>query len=129
PNTKEGCDQPNRLLIRHASNAYFPQTMSVISLPDRHEALEKAVTRAWQFLEAVESADELKYERKKAAVKGVLEGFSDEEVMREIEARKGTGAGTPAKSVKLAEFEVLTTTKDEVGQDRPDGDFYARSLP
>ena len=33
----------NRLLVRPASNAYFPQVMSVISLPDRNESLEKAV--------------------------------------------------------------------------------------
>src|SRR5439155_1674232 len=33
------------------------------------------------------------------------------------------------KSVKQAEFEVLTATKEEVGQDRPDGDFFARMLP
>ena len=33
--TKETCGEPSRLLIRSASNAYFPQLMSVISLPDR----------------------------------------------------------------------------------------------
>jgi hypothetical protein len=33
--TREACDDVNRLLVRHASNAYFPQVMSVISLPDR----------------------------------------------------------------------------------------------
>ena len=36
---KEPCGDPNRLLIRTASNAYFPQTMSVISLPDKNEAI------------------------------------------------------------------------------------------
>src|SRR5262249_9189665 len=36
---------------------------------------------------------------------------------------------SPIKSVKQAEFEALTATKEEVGQDRPDGDFLARALP
>ena len=31
----EDCNQPSRLLIRTASNAYFPQLVSVLSLPDR----------------------------------------------------------------------------------------------
>ena len=31
PYTKESCGEPSRLLIRSASNAYFPQPMSVIS--------------------------------------------------------------------------------------------------
>src|SRR5439155_457085 len=43
PFTKEECGEPNRLLIRTASNAYFPQLMSVISLPDRDETVKQAV--------------------------------------------------------------------------------------
>jgi hypothetical protein len=118
-------------LVRHASNAYFPQVMSVISLPDRNESLEKAVTQVWEhFLQYVETLEELRKERqKKPPVKAALEGFTDEEVLQEIEARKGLGAEAPVKSVKQAEFEVLTTAKEEVGQDTPDGDFFARALP
>ena len=43
PYANETCNEPNRLLIRTASNAYFPQLMSVISLPDRNENLREAV--------------------------------------------------------------------------------------
>ncbi len=35
----EGCTETSRLLIRTASNAYFPQKLSVISMPDRGQAL------------------------------------------------------------------------------------------
>jgi hypothetical protein len=131
PYTRENCDDLNRLLVRHASNAYFPQIMSVIALPDRNETLEKAVTQVWEnFLQYVETIDELRKERqKKPPVKAALEGFSDEEVMQEIEVRKGQETEAPIKSVKQAEFEVLTATKEEVGHDRPDGDFFARALP
>ena len=38
-NTNEDCNQPSRLLIRTASNVYFPQLVSVLSLPDRGAAL------------------------------------------------------------------------------------------
>jgi hypothetical protein len=131
PYTKEVCDDINRLLVRHASNAYFPQIMSVISLPDRSESLEKAINQVWEnFLQYVDTLDELRKDRqKKPPVKAALEGFTDEEVFQEVEARKGTGNEAPIKSVKQAEFEVLTTTKEEVGQDTPDGDFFARALP
>jgi hypothetical protein len=131
PHLKEACDDVNRLLVRHASNAYFPQVMSVISLPGRNESLEKAVNQVWEnFLQYVDTLNELKKERqKKPPVKAALEGFSDEEVMQEIEARKGTGSEAPVHTVKQAEFEVLTAAKEEVGSDTPDGDFYARCLP
>jgi hypothetical protein len=129
-NTRETCDDVSRLLVRHASNAYFPQVMSVISLPERNASLEKAVNVVWEnFLQYVDTPDELKKERqKKPPVKAALEGFSDEEVFGEIEARKGKGGAAPVQSVKHAEFEVLTSTKQEVGNDTPDGDFYARAL-
>ena len=32
PRVRESCDKPNRLLTRSASNAYFSQTVAVISL-------------------------------------------------------------------------------------------------
>jgi hypothetical protein len=131
PTPREACDEMNRLLVRHASNAYFPQIMSVISLPDRNESLEKAVNQVWEnFLQYVETIEELSKERqKKPPVKNALEGFSDDEVLQEIEARKGMGTDAPIKSVKQAEFEVLTTAKEEIGQDTPDGNFLARTLP
>jgi len=52
PYTKSSVAEPNRLLIRAASNAYFTQQMSVISLPDRDETVKQAVDAAWEFVEA-----------------------------------------------------------------------------
>jgi len=126
--TKETCGEPSRLLIRSASNAYFPQLMSVISLPDRDQAIKQTVDRIWNYLEAVEGMGQLQYERKKAAVKEALDGFSDEEVFEEVQSRK-LGGLKSEKSVKVAELETLIAAKDEIGEDRPDGVFYARSLP
>ena len=55
PRVKEPCDEWNRMLVRTASNAYFPLTMSVISLPDRDEAIAKAVDQVWEhYLQYVE---------------------------------------------------------------------------
>ncbi len=126
--TKETCGEPSRLLIRSASNAYFPQLMSVISLPDRDQAIKQTVDRIWNYLEVVEEIGQLRYERKKAVVREALDGFSDEEVLAEIQSRK-LGAAKTEKSVKVAELETLVSAKDEIGEDRPDGVFYARNLP
>lgn len=128
PYSKESCGEPNRLLIRTASNAYFPQLMSVISLPDRDETIKKAVDQAWEFIEAVEDLDQLRYERKKAKVKAALEGISDVEVFNEILARRGAVLGE-TRSVKQAELETLIASKEEIGNDQPDGVFFARAIP
>jgi hypothetical protein len=128
PFTKETCGEPRRLPIRSASNAYFPQLMSVISLPERDETVRRAVDAVWTYLEAVEDMEQLRYERRKSTVKAALEGITDDEVLADILARKG-GGQKPEKSVKVAELETLIAAKDEVGEDRPEGVFYARSLP
>lgn len=131
PRMKEPCDEQNRLLVRTASNAYFPQTMSVISLPDRDEAIAKAVDQVWEhYLQYVEDLDDLVKERKrKPPVAAALEGLADEEIFGEIEARRQGRTAGSGKTVKQAEFETLTSARDEIGSDKPDGDFFARTLP
>ncbi|MCP4891673.1 MAG: DUF1998 domain-containing protein [Planctomycetaceae bacterium] len=128
PYSKETCTEMNRLLIRQASNAYFSQRMSVISLPDRNEDVRDAVQSVWDFVSEIDEAGEVKYERKKAKVQTVLEGFTDYEVFEEIKVRRGQSA-EKGKSVKQAELETLIASKDEIGEDRPDGDFFSRNLP
>lgn len=129
PLTKETCGEANRLLVRTASNAYFPQVMRVISLPDPDEGLAQAVEQAWTYLEWADSAADVAAERRKPPVANALDGFSDEEVFREIQARRGVGSAASSKSVKEAELEVLVSSQEEIGGDIPDGNFYARALP
>jgi hypothetical protein len=128
PFTKELCGEPSRLLIRSASNAYFSQIMSVISLPERDETVRRAVDSVWSFLEIVEDLEQLQYERRRAAVREALEGITDEEILADLQDRKDAGT-KPEKSVKVAELETLIAAKEEIGNDRPEGIFYARSLP
>ncbi|MFI5457104.1 MAG: DrmB family protein [Isosphaerales bacterium] len=131
PRIHEPCDETNRMLVRTASNAYFPQTMSVISLPDRDEAAAKAVDQVWEhYLQYIEDLDDLTKERKrKPPVAAALEGFSDEDVFAEVQSRKQGNTPGLDKSVKEAEFETLVSAKEEIGSDKPDGDFFARYLP
>lgn len=126
--SKESCGEPNRLLIRTASNSYFAQKITVISLPDRNEKIKEAVSAVWDFLEAVESVDDLRHERKKAKVRDALDGISDEEAFQEVEAKRG-GNNQPTKSVKQAELETLMGCEEDWGEDKPEGTFFARTLP
>lgn len=128
PWSKEKCGEPNRLLIRTASNAYFGQSMSVISLPDRNDTVRTAVESVWEFLSEIEDEQSVAYERKKQRVRAVLDGLSDTEVFQEIKIRRGQSL-EQRKSVKQAEMETLIASKDELGDDKPDGNFHARCLP
>ena len=122
-----GLPEYNRLLVRSASNAYFSQILSVISLPDLDAGLRDAVNLVYEdFLQYAESASDVKKERKKQKVAVALEKFSDEAVWEEVKRRQ-SGVSTKDKKIKQVEIETLLASSAEVGEDVPEGDFYARS--
>lgn len=117
----------NRLLVRSASNAYFAQVLSVISLPDADEALRKAVNLVYEdFLQYAEDINDVKRDRKKQKVGAAIEGFSDESIWAEVKRRQN-GTSDKPKSIKQVEIETLLSQPIEVGEDAPEGDFYART--
>lgn len=124
---REGCTQPSRLLIRSASNAYFSQVMSVISLPPANEAAADAVGRIYPLLEGVESLEHLQFfRRKQAPIKEALDGLGDDEVWTEIQIRKGLLPAPASKSVKKAEFEAFQRVVGTIGSDS--ATFHAEEL-
>ncbi len=127
-NTNEDCNQPGRLLIRTASNAWFPQVVSVLSLPDRGGAVDAAVAAHWDDLQIVDAAAALAFIKRKPAVAAALEPFADHEVLDAIDARRsGPGGDRPVKQVEL---DALLDVPEGFGGDAPvDGGFHARRLP
>ncbi|MBM4319749.1 MAG: DUF1998 domain-containing protein, partial [Deltaproteobacteria bacterium] len=135
PTAREACVSPtgkphrNKVLIRHASNAYFPIIERAISIPDHDERVRKAVDAVWDdFLSVAESASDIKRERKKQRVLQALDGLSDEEVWAHCQRRQGGGSEQP-KGLKEVELDTFLSVPNELGEDKPEGDFYARRLP
>ncbi|MYC83742.1 MAG: DUF1998 domain-containing protein [Acidobacteria bacterium] len=126
--TDEDCNQPARLLIRTASNAFFPQVLSVLSLPDRGSEIDRAVQELWNDLSIVEDLATLGFIKKKPKVTKGLKGFADADVLRAIKLRN-SGKSTE-RSVKEAELEALLAAPEGYGEDIPvDQNFHARRLP
>ena len=129
PNTAEDCGLPSRLLIRTATNAYFPMVVRALSLPERGDALEQVVNDLWDDLQIVEDAAHLGFIKKKPAVADALGGFEDDEVLEAIERRR-SGATHTAASVKSVELDALLIVEEGYGDDVPINlDFHARKLP
>ena len=126
--TGEDCNQPSRLLIRTASNAYFPQVVSVLSLPDRGTAVERAVAGAWDLLQVVDSPASLQVLKRLPQIVERLAGLEDEEVLAAIaKVRAGGGGG---RNLKATELDALLAVPEGFGDDVPiDPDFHARRLP
>ena len=120
------CPEQSRLLVRSASNAYFPQTLGVISIPDMDEELRDAVAGVFEdFLQYCESETDVGRERRKQRVAVAIGRFSDAVVWAHVSQRKNPAPPTP-KGIKQLEIETLLSQPDSVGEDKPEGDFYAR---
>jgi hypothetical protein len=126
--SSETCREPSRLLIRTASNAYFPQTVSVISIPDARSEVEDAVRALWSsYFTAVTAKGQIATFRLIPRVAEVISNFSDDEIWETIQGvRSGHGE---TRFIKDVEFDALTSSKEEIGNDVPGGTFYARALP
>jgi hypothetical protein len=111
-----------------ASNAYFPQVVSVLSLPDRGSGVETAVQEIWDVLQAVDSIETLAVFKRLPKVKEKLAPYSDDEILKAINAAKGGKA--EEKPVKQVELDALLAAPEGFGDDVPvDQNFHARRLP
>ena len=125
----EACNEPARLLIRTASNAYFPQVITVLSLPERTNLLDPVIQELWDDLSIVEDAGDLTFLKKKPAVATKLAPFSEAEVLAAIE-RQRRGIPIKEKAIKPAELDAILAAPAGYGDDVPiDEDFHARRLP
>lgn len=124
----EECGLPARLLIRTASNAYFSQVVSVLSLPDRGSEVQKVVNELWDDLQIVKDAHGLEFMKQKPKVAQALAAFDEAEVLKAIDAaRKGD---VDARPVKLVELDAILAAEEGYGDDQPvDPDFHVRRLP
>ena len=126
--TEEHCNQPSRLLIRTASNAWFPQVLSVLSLPDTGGSVERAVRDVWDILQAVDSPATLEAFMRIPNVAERLVGFDREEILQAIAVVRGDAGGE--RNVKDMELDALLGAPEGYGDDVPiDPNFHARRLP
>ena len=125
----ETCNENRRLLIRTASNAYFPELISAISLPNEDAALKAAVDRWWTDLQKIVDPAMLRLVRGfHSQLDADLDGHGDGEVMSAI-TRRRDGTGAPGDdALKPAEFDVMASGKASFGKDVPDSNFFAETL-
>lgn len=123
---KQSCDERSRLLVRTASNAYFAQVVSALSIPDPAQELEDAVRGAWDVLKNATAAT-LPVFRSIDKVQAAVGRFADADVLAAIEALK-VGKEAPREPIRTAEFVQFLAQPAERPGDLPEQDepFFAR---
>lgn len=127
PAARTDCNQPGRLLIRTATNAYFPLLVRALSIPDKGAAIDAVVAELWGDLMIVRDAADLRLIKRKPSVSEPLSGFADEDVLDAIWRRWEDSPGD--RSAKSVEIEALLAVPEGFGDDVPiDPNFHARKL-
>lgn len=125
---KEECEEQARLLVRTASNSYFPQVVSALSIPDRFGEIHSRVRGEWAVLKSA-TKDNLPIFRQIEGVRLALDGLSDADVLQAIAA---LASDKPADQpeIRTAEFQQLTSSALELKGDlAPLGArFFARRI-
>ena len=124
---QEACGEPYRLLVRTASNAYFPQTMSVISLPEYDAGLASKVSMHFERLKAADDLGALSNFRMIPELDAAFADIADETVLTEFRRQQGED-GQEDIPVKTAEFEILNKGDISIGEDNARSKFYAETL-
>lgn len=128
PNANEDCEHRSRLLIRTATNAYFPLLVRALSIPDKAAEIDRVVAELWDDLMIVSDVTGLDFIKQKPRIAEGLHGFDDRDVLDAIRRRKEGPVGD--RSVKGVEIEAMIAVPEGFGDDVPiDPKFHARKYP
>lgn len=109
---KAGCAEQPRTILLGASNAWFPDTLSVLAIPHTGNPIAQFVSDGWEFFSEVEDAKEagktVNLLKKTGQLPGI-EAFTGDQVWVAIEAhRSGADSGPDDLDLKGPEWDVLT---------------------
>jgi hypothetical protein len=128
--TTDGRRTQLRLLTRSATNAYFAQTISIISLPPSEDTLLAIVERHRADLAEVESPEDVRQARRfNSVLRMALEGYSDTAVFERLQLIRTRAGEERAPNPRILEFDFLASGQDEIGVNARDARLYACTLP
>lgn len=122
---KEACQERQRLLVRTASNSYFPQVMSALSIPEP-DSLRRRVQSQWKVLQAA-TPQTIAAFRQIPDVQAAIAGDSDEAVLKAV-ADEHAHKEEEVPEIRTAEFsQFVKAPREKPGElPAPDDQFWAR---
>ena len=124
------CDQKLKLLTRTATNTYFPQVYTVISLPSEEDELTRLVDELSGELANVRDVQLVAMAKQlNPKVAATLGNYPDAEIFTRLTRIREGATVDSGRSPKLAEFDVFASGRTEIGQNHPTAKLYAQTLP
>ncbi len=124
---EEVCQNDLKLLPRSATNTYFAQTITIISLTTEDSRVREAVREHRATIDGIRALPNfLTVLRSIPTTKDAFVAFGDAEILRAVEDE---GGGDPhAANPRVAEFDLLASGKPVIGHDGPTSFLFAETL-
>lgn len=127
----DGCAEQLRLLTRTATNTYFSQVATVISIPSQEDELTRRIEEHIADLARITTVDRLAMLRDvQDWAASAFDGYSDQEVFDRLqEVRQRTS--DPNQEVinpKREEFDLLASRRRTIGSPRRHSQLYAETM-
>ncbi len=133
---EKGKPRYNRLLVRSASNAYFPETVGAISIPEAEDPLRQIIISQLSDFEKITSAEKLslalEMDLLKERLAAPLRGRDPNEVMALLNAVRGSKGDARSEKqppLKLQEIKALYAPANLLGSSDPSSTFHAEIVP
>jgi hypothetical protein len=127
---KEDCDNHLRLLTRTATNTYFPQVVTVISLPSAEDELGQLLAANADELKEVDSVNDVAQAiRFNSKLREALRGWTPDQVFGRLQLLRSLAQADASIPPKYAEFDILASGDAVIGENRLDARLFAETLP
>jgi hypothetical protein len=124
----EACSEDLRLLPRSATNTYFPQTVTVISLTKANDRVRQAIAEHKTTIDSMRTLPNLlDVLRVIPQTKEAFKDFSDDTIKQAL-ATDSSESSLPNINPRIAEFDLLASGAPFIGSDAAGSFLYAETL-
>jgi hypothetical protein len=125
-----GCDQNLKLLTRTATNTYFPQVYTVISLPMEEDELSRLVENLAGDLAKASTVEHIAAAKMfNPKVEATLGPYSNADILERLLRLRENAQSDLGRPPQVAEFDVFASGRAEIGHNMPDAKLYAQTVP
>jgi hypothetical protein len=125
----EQCKEDLRLLPRSATNTYFAQTVTVISLTKSNDALRQTIAENKTTIDGIRALPNfIVVLRAIPQLKDAFKDFSDDAILQALDSDDGSGA-SPNEHPHIAEFDMMATGATIIGSAGAGSFFFGETLP
>lgn len=126
----DGCGLDLKLLTRTATNTYFPQVYTVISLPVEDDEMSRLVGELAGDLANVTAVEHVAQAKMfNAKIQATLGQFGDADIFDRLIRLRESAQADLGRPPQVAEFDVFASGRGEIGHNSPTAKLYAQTIP